>query len=186
MSGSCRSGFIRCSVFVYHGNACQFGHAARIEYALIADLCAPNCLRGPCSASGPDSAVMHVQRTRRREIALMGSRRTKVRFSSACSRPAAPTSNSSAAIWKPAAAPGATITRRPCTVAGFYRHAVKEELLDHSPAAHVRRSGRKTRRPPAHPDSRTGLFALADGKPAARTSRPGRPRRLQDVGGSRR
>jgi site-specific recombinase XerD len=26
-----------------------------------------------------------------------------------------------------------------CTVAGFYRYAVEEELLDHSPAAHVRR-----------------------------------------------
>jgi hypothetical protein len=33
----------------------------------------------------------------------------------------------------------ATITRRPCTIAGFYRYAVEEELLDHSPAAHVRR-----------------------------------------------
>lgn len=33
----------------------------------------------------------------------------------------------------------ATITRRPCTVAGFYRYAVEEELLEHSPAAHVRR-----------------------------------------------
>jgi hypothetical protein len=33
----------------------------------------------------------------------------------------------------------ATITRRLCTVAGFYRYAVEEELLDHSPAAHVRR-----------------------------------------------
>jgi integrase/recombinase XerD len=32
----------------------------------------------------------------------------------------------------------ATITRRLCTVAGFYRYAV-EELLDRSPAAHVRR-----------------------------------------------
>src|ERR1019366_3268917 len=26
-----------------------------------------------------------------------------------------------------------------CTVAGFYRYAVEEDLLDHSPAAHVRR-----------------------------------------------
>jgi integrase/recombinase XerD len=26
-----------------------------------------------------------------------------------------------------------------CTIAGFYRYAVEEELLDHSPAAHVRR-----------------------------------------------
>jgi site-specific recombinase XerD len=33
----------------------------------------------------------------------------------------------------------ATITRRLCTVAGFYKYAVQEELLDHSPAAHVRR-----------------------------------------------
>jgi integrase/recombinase XerD len=33
----------------------------------------------------------------------------------------------------------ATITRRLCTVAGFYRYALEEELLDHSPAAHVRR-----------------------------------------------
>ena len=32
----------------------------------------------------------------------------------------------------------ATITRRLCTVAGFYRYAVEEDLLDHSPAAHVR------------------------------------------------
>ena len=33
----------------------------------------------------------------------------------------------------------ATITRRLCTIAGFYWYAVEEELLDHSPAAHVRR-----------------------------------------------
>ncbi len=33
----------------------------------------------------------------------------------------------------------ATVTRRLCTVAGFYTYAVEEELLDHSPAAHVRR-----------------------------------------------
>jgi integrase len=33
----------------------------------------------------------------------------------------------------------ATIIRRLCTVAGFYRYAVEEDLLDHSPAAHVRR-----------------------------------------------
>ncbi|HYZ55024.1 MAG TPA: hypothetical protein VE733_16175 [Streptosporangiaceae bacterium] len=32
-----------------------------------------------------------------------------------------------------------TITRRLCTVAGFYRYAVEEDLLDHLPAAHVRR-----------------------------------------------
>jgi integrase/recombinase XerD len=33
----------------------------------------------------------------------------------------------------------ATITRRLSTIAGLYRYAVEEELLDHSPAAHVRR-----------------------------------------------
>ena len=33
----------------------------------------------------------------------------------------------------------ATVTRRLCTVAGFYKYAVEEELLEHSPAAYVRR-----------------------------------------------
>jgi site-specific recombinase XerD len=33
----------------------------------------------------------------------------------------------------------ATVSRRLYTVTSFYRHAVEEELLDHSPAAHVRR-----------------------------------------------
>ena len=33
----------------------------------------------------------------------------------------------------------ATIARRLCTIAGFYRYAVDEDLLEHSPAAHVRR-----------------------------------------------
>ncbi len=33
----------------------------------------------------------------------------------------------------------ATVTRRLCTIAGFYRYAVEEEMLDHSPAVHVRR-----------------------------------------------
>jgi integrase/recombinase XerD len=33
----------------------------------------------------------------------------------------------------------ATITRRLSTIAGFYKYAVEEELLDRSPAAHVRR-----------------------------------------------
>ena len=31
------------------------------------------------------------------------------------------------------------MTRRLCTIAGFCKDAVGEELLDHSPAAHVRR-----------------------------------------------
>jgi integrase/recombinase XerD len=33
----------------------------------------------------------------------------------------------------------ATVTRRLSTIAGFYKYAVEEELLDRSPAAHVRR-----------------------------------------------
>ena len=40
----------------------------------------------------------------------------------------------------------ATITRRLCTIAGFYRYAVEEDLLDHSPAAHVRRPSWTTSR----------------------------------------
>ncbi len=33
----------------------------------------------------------------------------------------------------------ATVTRRLRTIAGFYKYTVEEELLEHSPAAHVRR-----------------------------------------------
>jgi integrase/recombinase XerD len=33
----------------------------------------------------------------------------------------------------------ATVTRRLCTIAGFYRYAVEEDLLEQPPAAHVRR-----------------------------------------------
>ena len=33
----------------------------------------------------------------------------------------------------------ATVTRRLSTIAGFFQYAVEEELLEHSPAAHVRR-----------------------------------------------
>jgi integrase/recombinase XerD len=33
----------------------------------------------------------------------------------------------------------ATVTRRLSTIAGLYKYAVEEELLDRSPAAHVRR-----------------------------------------------
>jgi integrase/recombinase XerD len=33
----------------------------------------------------------------------------------------------------------ATITRRLSTIAGFYKYAMEEDLLEHSPAAHVRR-----------------------------------------------
>ncbi len=34
----------------------------------------------------------------------------------------------------------ATVTRRLCTIAGFYKYALDEELLERSPAAHVRRT----------------------------------------------
>jgi site-specific recombinase XerD len=45
----------------------------------------------------------------------------------------------SPAIWQARGRARATITRRLCTVAGFYQYAVEEDLLDHSPAAYVRR-----------------------------------------------
>jgi hypothetical protein len=57
----------------------------------------------------------------------------------------------------------ATIARRLCTVARFYRYAVEEDLLDHSPAAHVRRPD------PAganfHPALVRGDDRPADGEP---------------------
>jgi integrase/recombinase XerD len=34
---------------------------------------------------------------------------------------------------------GRAVFHRMCTIAGFYKYAVEEELLEHSPAAHVRR-----------------------------------------------
>jgi site-specific recombinase XerD len=37
----------------------------------------------------------------------------------------------------------ATITRRLCTVAGFYRYAVEEDMLDHS-RAYLKRMARRT------------------------------------------
>jgi len=43
----------------------------------------------------------------------------------------------------------ATVTRRLCTIAGFYRYAVEEELLENSPAAHVRRPRWTTSRTPS-------------------------------------
>jgi integrase/recombinase XerD len=49
-----------------------------------------------------------------------------------CSPSAAPTSRPSPANWRLTAAP-ATVTRRLCTIAGFYKYAVEEDLLDYSP-----------------------------------------------------
>ncbi len=41
----------------------------------------------------------------------------------------------------------ATVTRRLSTIAGFFKYAVEEELLDHSPAAHVRPAAEWTTSP---------------------------------------
>ena len=59
--------------------------------------------------------------------------------SCAYSRPAARTSSAFARDLEARGHAKATVTRRLCTVAGFYRYAVEEELLGHSPTAHVRR-----------------------------------------------
>ena len=58
---------------------------------------------------------------------------------SACSGRAVRTSSASPASSRPADAARATVARRLCTVAGFYRYAEQEGLLERSPAAHVRR-----------------------------------------------
>jgi len=81
----------------------------------------------------------------------------------------------------------ATVTRRLCTIAGFYKFAVEEELLEYSPAAHVRRPrldyeshvtaldrnelGRHPRRRRARPARR------------ARPDFPARPQRAAGIGG---
>jgi site-specific recombinase XerD len=58
---------------------------------------------------------------------------------SGCSRSAAPISSAFARDLEARGRARATITRRLCTNAGFYKYAVEEDLLEHSPAAHVRR-----------------------------------------------
>ena len=57
----------------------------------------------------------------------------------------------------------ATVTRRLCTIAGFYKYAVEEELLEHSPAAPAVPGWTTSRTPPpwtatssAHCSSRRG------------------------------
>src|ERR1035441_8606496 len=59
--------------------------------------------------------------------------------SCACSPPAAPTLSSSPGTWKLVAGPGPPSPAACAPSPDFYRYAVEEELLDHSPAAHVRR-----------------------------------------------
>jgi integrase/recombinase XerD len=79
----------------------------------------------------------------------------------------------------------ATVTRRLCTIAGSCQYAVEEKLLEHSPAAHVRR-------PRLDYDSRaTGLdrnqagallVAAGPGPPAERALPQRRRRRLDRHG----
>src|SRR6266851_6135453 len=44
-----------------------------------------------------------------------------------------------AATSRPPGGPGRRLLARLCPIAGFYKYAVEEELLGHSPAVHVRR-----------------------------------------------
>ena len=74
----------------------------------------------------------------------------------------------------------ATVTRRLCTIAGFYRYAVEEELLEHSPAAHVRRPmwcGRCGRR--GGPSRRRAPSAFSE-PPSATASGTARRFRVRD------
>ena len=83
----------------------------------------------------------------------------------------------------------ATVTRRLCTIAGFYRYAVEEELLEHSPAAHVRRP-RLDYESHATALDRNELGALLVaaglGPRRARADLPARPQRAARVRGDRR
>ena len=56
-----------------------------------------------------------------------------------CSSASAPTSKRSAATSRRCGRARATIARRLCTIACFYRYAEQEGLIEHSPAVHVRR-----------------------------------------------
>jgi integrase/recombinase XerD len=63
---------------------------------------------------------------------------------------------------------GAAVTRRPSTIAGFYKYAVEEDLLDHSPAAHVRRPPAGLRIPRHRPRPQRGRRASRRGPGSAR------------------
>jgi hypothetical protein len=97
--------------------------------------------------------------------------RSASRTGFACSRRGAPTSNASPVTWRPAAglAPAAG-----APVADTYRHAVEEDLPDHSPAVHLRRRA---------PGS-SGWTSTAESPPIrASKTRPGRLAVRQDDGG---
>ena len=57
----------------------------------------------------------------------------------------------------------ATVTRRLSTCAGFYKYAVREELLDRSPAAHVRRPRVDESHPVALDRNQLGALLVAAG-----------------------
>jgi hypothetical protein len=83
----------------------------------------------------------------------------------------------------------ATVTRRLCTIAGFYKYAVEEELLEHSPAAHVRRprldcESHATALDRNELGAPGRLRARAAGR--ARADLPARTQRAAGVGGHRR
>ena len=82
----------------------------------------------------------------------------------------------------------ATVTRRLCTIAGFYRYAVEEELLEHSPAAHVRRP-RVDYESHAVALDRNELGAMpvaaGHGPPAEHAGLPARAQRAAGLGGHR-
>jgi len=62
-----------------------------------------------------------------------------------------------------------TVSRRLAAIAGFYKYAVEEDLLDHSPAAHVRRPRRG---PSCRPGPQRGRRPIG----RRRTWQPGRAR----------
>ena len=67
----------------------------------------------------------------------------------------------------------ATVARRLCTIAGFYRYADEEELLEHSPAVHVRRPRLDYESHATGLDrNELGALLVAAGLGAARRSRP--------------
>jgi site-specific recombinase XerD len=73
----------------------------------------------------------------------------------------------------------ATVTRRLCTIAGFYKYAVEEELLDHSPVT-IPLAPRTARAIDLATGERTDgpLFLAADGR---RLDRPGAARIVRRV-----
>jgi integrase/recombinase XerD len=84
----------------------------------------------------------------------------------------------------------ATVTRRLCTIAGFYRYAVQEELLDHSPAAHIRRPRLDYESHATGLDrNELGALLVAAALRQGGRARPGLPARAEEaagVGGDRR